>query len=151
MKSFYRPTRLTPQELEMYSSRPFPLLLPPLMFARLVHTHQYIECRLVIHVRAVPELSLLERQQDRLHQYQTRLKLWSQRALEREQRRLSEFKLRLQALDPNQPLKRGYALITDAQGHLVDSITKAPPTSQVQLRLADGQLQARIESVLPDA
>ena len=95
--------------------------------------------------------ALLERQQDRLHQYQTRLKLWSQRALEREQRRLSEFKLRLQALDPNQPLKRGYALITDAQGHLVDSITKAPPTSQVQLRLADGQLQARIESVLPDA
>ena len=95
--------------------------------------------------------ALLERQQDRLNQYQTRLKLWSQRALEREQRRLSELRLRLQALDPNQPLKRGYALVTDAHGHLVDSINKAPPDSQVQLRLADGQLQARIESVLPNA
>ena len=95
--------------------------------------------------------ALLERQQDRLKQHQIRLTLWSQRALEREQRRLSEFRLRLQALDPNQPLKRGYALITDTQGHLIDSITKAPPESQVQLRLADGQLHARIESVQPDA
>ena len=94
--------------------------------------------------------SLLERQQDRLHQYQTRLTLWSQRALEREHRRLSELGLRLQALDPNQPLKRGYALVTDAQGHLVDSINKAPVHSQVQLRLADGKLQATINAAQPD-
>jgi exodeoxyribonuclease VII large subunit len=90
--------------------------------------------------------ALLERQQDRLNQYQTRLMLWSQRALEREHRRLSELGLRLQALDPNQPLKRGYALITDAHGHLIDSIHKAPVHSQVQLRLADGKLQASIVS-----
>jgi len=95
--------------------------------------------------------ALLERQQDRLSQYQTRLSLWSQRALEREHRRLSELGLRLQALDPNQPLKRGYALVTDAHGHLVDSITKAPVHSQVQLRLADGKLQASIVSAQPDA
>jgi exodeoxyribonuclease VII large subunit len=94
--------------------------------------------------------ALLERQQDRLHQYQTRLTLWSQRALEREQRRLSELGLRLQALDPNQPLKRGYALVTDANGHLVDSIGKAPVHSQVQLRLADGKLQATINAAQPD-
>ena len=94
--------------------------------------------------------ALLERQQDRLHQYQTRLTLWSQRALEREHRRLSELGLRLQALDPNQPLKRGYALVTDAQGHLVDSISKAPIHSQVQLRLADGKLQATINAAQPD-
>lgn len=90
--------------------------------------------------------ALLERQQDRLNQYQTRLMLWSQRALEREHRRLSELGLRLQALDPNQPLKRGYALVTDAHGHLIDSIHKAPVHSQVQLRLADGKLQASIVS-----
>lgn len=95
--------------------------------------------------------ALLERQQDRLYQYQTRLKMWSQRALERESRRLSELGLRLNALDPNQPLKRGYALITDAQGHLVDSVNKAPVNSQVHLRLADGKLQANILSVQPDA
>lgn len=95
--------------------------------------------------------ALLERQQDRLYQYQTRLKMWSQRALERESRRLSEFGLRLQGLDPNQPLKRGYALITDAQGHLVDSINKAPVNSQVHLRLADGKLKANILSAQPDA
>lgn len=95
--------------------------------------------------------ALLERQQDRLTQFQTRLTLWSQRALEREQRRLSELGLRLQALDPNQPLKRGYALVTDAHGHLIDSINRAPIRSQVQLRLSDGKLQAEIISAQPDA
>lgn len=95
-------------------------------------------------------MTLLERQQDRLTQYRTRLEHWAERALERNQRRLGEFSLRLQALDPSQPLQRGYALITDAQGHLIDSIHKAPPQSAVQLRLADGRLQARVESVLSD-
>ncbi len=94
---------------------------------------------------------LLERQQDRLNQFQTRLQLWSQRALEGKYRSLNELGLRLQALDPNQPLKRGYALVTDAHGHLVDSILKAPVDSQVQLRLADGKLQANIVSAQVDA
>lgn len=95
-------------------------------------------------------MTLLERQQDRLTQYRTRLEHWAERTLARNQRRLGEFSLRLQALDPSQPLQRGYALITDAQGHLIDSIHKAPPQSAVQLRLADGRLQARVESVLSD-
>jgi exodeoxyribonuclease VII large subunit len=94
--------------------------------------------------------ALLERQEDRLNQFQTRLQLWSQRALERQYRSLNELGLRLQALDPNQPLKRGYALITDAHGRLVDSILKAPVDSQVQLRLADGKLQANIVSAQAD-
>ncbi|MFZ9645668.1 MAG: exodeoxyribonuclease VII large subunit [Fluviibacter sp.] len=94
--------------------------------------------------------ALLERQQDRLNQFKTRLKLWSQRALEREYRSLNELGLRLQALDPNQPLKRGYALVTDAHGHLVDSIHKAPVDSQVELRLADGKLHANIVSAQAD-
>ena len=92
-------------------------------------------------------MALLERQQDRLAQYQTRLGHWAERSLSREQRRLGELSLRLQALDPEQPLQRGYALITDEQGHLIDSIHKAPPQTAVELRLADGRLQARIESV----
>jgi exodeoxyribonuclease VII large subunit len=92
-------------------------------------------------------MALLERQQDRLLQYRTRLSHWAERSLARDQRRLGELSLRLQALDPEQPLQRGYALITDEQGHLIDSITKAPPQTAVELRLADGRLQARIESV----
>ena len=94
-------------------------------------------------------MALLERQQDRLLQYRTRLSHWADRSLSREQRRLGELSLRLQALDPEQPLQRGYALITDAQGHLINSIRKAPPQTAVELRLADGRLQARIESAQP--
>ena len=94
-------------------------------------------------------MALLERQQDRLLQYRTRLSHWAERTLSRDQRRLGELTLRLQALDPEQPLQRGYALITDEHGHLIDSIHKAPPQTAVELRLADGRLQARVESATP--
>lgn len=94
-------------------------------------------------------MALLERQQDRLIQYRTRLNHWAERTLSQQQRRLGELTLRLQALDPEQPLQRGYALITDAHGHLIDSIHKAPPQTTVELRLADGRLQARVESATP--
>ena len=94
-------------------------------------------------------MALLERQEDRLKQYRTRLTHWWERSLEGNKRRLSELSLRLQALDPNQPLQRGYALITDTNGHLIDSIHKAPVDSQVELRLADGSLSARIERQTP--
>lgn len=94
--------------------------------------------------------ALLERQQERLRQYETRLQLWSQRAQEQQQRHLNELRLRLQALDPNQPLQRGYALITDDTGHLIDSVHKAPPQTHVRLRLADGQLGATIDAIRPE-
>jgi exodeoxyribonuclease VII large subunit len=93
---------------------------------------------------------LVERQQDRLGQHRVRLTHWVQRSLDQAHRRLSESGLRLHALDPSQPLQRGYALITDAQGHLIDSIHKAPVHSAVQLRLADGELTARVESAHPN-
>ena len=91
-------------------------------------------------------IALLERYQDRLTQYRTRLRHWLERSLEREKRQLSELGLRLQALDPKQPLQRGYALVTDQNGHLVDSIHKAPPQSSIELQLADGRLMARVEA-----
>lgn len=92
-------------------------------------------------------MALLERQQDRLTQLGTRFSHWIERSMERDKRRLSELGLRLQALDPEQPLQRGYALITDQNGHLIDSIRKAPPQTAIELRLADGRLQARVEGV----
>lgn len=95
-------------------------------------------------------MALLERQQDRLDQCGTRLKHWIERSLDHEKRRLSELGLRLQALDPEQPLQRGYALITDQQGHLIDSIYKAPPQTPIELRLADGRLKARVESLVSE-
>ncbi len=94
-------------------------------------------------------MAMLEHQEVRLTQYRTRLNHWAERSLERDKRRLSELGLRLQALDPEQPLQRGYALVTDEHGHLVDSIHKAPPQSAIELRLADGRLKARVESVAP--
>lgn len=43
--------------------------------------------------------ALMERQAERISQLETRLGLWSRRALDRQQRHLTELSLRLQALD----------------------------------------------------
>ena len=93
--------------------------------------------------------ALLERQEDRLNQFRARLNHWVERSLAQSTRLLSESGLRLQALDPNQPLKRGYALVTDQYGHLIDSVQKARPGSHVKLQLADGRLNALVESANP--
>lgn len=93
--------------------------------------------------------ALLEHQSMRLSRIDSKLRHWLERSMDHETRRLGELRLRLLALDPEQPLQRGYALITDEKGHLINSIHKTQPQMSVALRLADGQLNARIESVVP--
>lgn len=68
--------------------------------------------------------------------------------------RLAEFKAhfgekgaRLLALDPQGVLRRGYALLYDGQGKLIDSVTKTGENEMVHVRLKDGSLQARITAI----
>jgi exodeoxyribonuclease VII large subunit len=68
--------------------------------------------------------------------------------------RLAEFKAhfgekgaRLLALDPQGVLRRGYALLHDGQGKLIDSVTKTGENEMVHVRLKDGSLQARITAI----
>lgn len=91
--------------------------------------------------------ALLEHQSMRLSRYDGQLIHWLERTVAYETRRLGELRLRLQALDPEQPLQRGYALVTDENGHLIDSVHKTRPEMSVTLRLTDGQIKTRIESV----
>jgi exodeoxyribonuclease VII large subunit len=54
---------------------------------------------------------------------------------------------RLDALDPRQVLTRGYAWLTDHQGHAITTATALAPGQQVNVVLADGDARAAIESV----
>jgi exodeoxyribonuclease VII large subunit len=53
----------------------------------------------------------------------------------------------LMALDPQGVLQRGYALLLDQQGGLIDSVEKTSENEMVGVRLKDGSLQARITAV----
>lgn len=64
----------------------------------------------------------------------------TQQRLAREQERLERLALRLELLDPQQVLQRGYALLSDARGHVLTSAHAAHPGDAVHARLADGTL-----------
>ena len=55
----------------------------------------------------------------------------------------------LQALDPSQVISRGYALVRNEQGGLVTDSGQLRPGELLQLELAHGAAQARVEATTP--
>ncbi len=58
---------------------------------------------------------------------------------------------RAQALSPLATLQRGYAVLQDADGHVVTSVAQAAAGAAVSVRVADGRIHATTDRVEPDA
>ncbi|SCK53941.1 Exodeoxyribonuclease VII large subunit [Variovorax sp. HW608] len=69
--------------------------------------------------------------------------------LDRHQELLNRASLRLKLLDPELVLQRGYALITDVQGHAVTSVDRLAVGDQVQAHLADGRADLKVLQTQP--
>ncbi|MFR5072873.1 MAG: exodeoxyribonuclease VII large subunit [Bianqueaceae bacterium] len=54
--------------------------------------------------------------------------------------KLLQTEVKLSLLSPEHQLKKGYALITDEEGHLVDTIQKSKPGDSLVVRLHDGRM-----------
>ncbi|MFI8616529.1 exodeoxyribonuclease VII large subunit [Acidovorax sp. NPDC077693] len=67
-----------------------------------------------------------------------------QRRIGQQAERLDRAALRLQLLDPRLVLQRGYALLTDAQGHAVTSVGQAQPGDALRATLADGAVDVTV-------
>jgi exodeoxyribonuclease VII large subunit len=65
----------------------------------------------------------------------------------RRRRALEGLEGKIGALSPLQVLERGYGLVRAADGRIVTSATTASPGDAVTVRLHDGELDARVESV----
>lgn len=76
---------------------------------------------------------------------QVRLKIGSRHFVEEWAQILEALRLRLEAVSPLQPLKRGFAIIRKADGRVARTVVELQPTESVFLILADGQRAARIE------
>ncbi len=62
---------------------------------------------------------------------------------ERRRAALSELRVKLEQLSPLRILERGYAIVSNEQG-IVKNAAEAPPESRIHVRLANGQLDARV-------
>lgn len=67
-----------------------------------------------------------------------------QQGLAQHQQRLERAALRLELLDPRLVLRRGYALLTDAQGAAVTSVRQAPLGAPLHATLADGEVDLTV-------
>ncbi|HEY8312810.1 MAG TPA: exodeoxyribonuclease VII large subunit [Candidatus Baltobacteraceae bacterium] len=85
-----------------------------------------------------PATSRLETGGDRLERLQAV-------ALNSAAQRRAGLDVRLQAIDPEAPLERGYAIVTDATGKLVRDVDVVREGDVVRARLQRGTLDARVE------
>jgi exodeoxyribonuclease VII large subunit len=76
-----------------------------------------------------------------------RMALLMTRALEKEKHRLALLANQLETLSPHATLKRGYAIVTDDAGRIVRSAKEAKIGSTVHVRLSQGSIGARVETV----
>lgn len=106
-----------------------------------------------------------ERAADRLHRYAWRARFQAcrqattgltteliaarRRRLAEERHRLAQATARLEALSPLRILARGYALVQHPDGRLIRSVADIAPEQPFRVRLADGEVQGRVETVTP--
>ncbi|WP_457427017.1 exodeoxyribonuclease VII large subunit, partial [Roseateles sp. P5_E7] len=69
--------------------------------------------------------------------------------LRRQGARLDALQARLQALDPQHVLARGYAWLDDGQGGAITSVHALLPGHEVRAVLADGSVDLRVLGVQP--
>jgi exodeoxyribonuclease VII large subunit len=95
-----------------------------------------------------------------LQQRRTRLAAGARHLLLEHRQEMETLAARLRALDPDAVLARGYALASDAQGHVVADAARLAVGDLLQLRFARGRAGARVTQVdiagadappLPDA
>jgi len=67
--------------------------------------------------------------------------------LQRQGQKLDALASRLQALDPQRVLERGYAWLGDALGHPLVSAAQVQAGQALQVRMADGELSVDVRSV----
>lgn len=75
---------------------------------------------------------------------------WSHAFLQARDRRVRSLDAlhgRLSALDPHAALARGYALLTDARGHAVTSVSEVAEGQRLRVALNDGGLTTMVESI----
>jgi exodeoxyribonuclease VII large subunit len=62
--------------------------------------------------------------------------------LERAADDIAHQRARARALSPLATLERGYAVLQDADGHVVTSVTRVQPKAKISVRVADGRVHA---------
>ena len=118
------------QRLDMVASR---LGRPQALLSRQSQTLD----RLALRLQTAPT-GLLAQGRHGLERWSDRLQFGVAGQVQQHTQRCERLTLRLQALDPHRVLERGYAWLSDEQGHALTRAAQLQPGQAVQATLADG-------------
>ena len=94
--------------------------------------------------------SLVDARADEVDLLRDRTRRSLRHALDRATDDLAHQRARARALSPLATLRRGYAVLQDADGHVVSSVTGVETGANVAVRVADGRIHATTTRVDPD-
>jgi exodeoxyribonuclease VII large subunit len=97
---------------------------------------------------ADPRAGLADRL-DEVHALRSRGRRVLGHVLDRAEDNLGHQLARVRALSPLATLRRGYAVLSDAEGHLFSSVADVTVGQPVTIRVADGRISAAVEDVAP--
>lgn len=110
--------------------------------AALVRQSQLLD-RLALRWRAAPQQLLRDQQQALQRQAERWPRVWQQWAQGQGQA-VAHLAVRLQALDPQRVLERGYAWLSDAQGQPLTRAAQLHPGQRIAATLADGPVPLQV-------
>jgi exodeoxyribonuclease VII large subunit len=90
-------------------------------------------------------MMMIHRDIQRLDELSNRLSTSVAHTIDLIQTRLGGLELRLNALNPNSILRRGYSLVTQPDGSLINSVNQVQPEDLLQVRVSDGEFGVRVE------
>lgn len=90
-------------------------------------------------------LARVHRDQQRLDELNYRAGRSLYHAIEINRTRLAGMELRLNALNPDAILARGYSLVTQPDGSLVRSTKQVQPNDALSVRVSDGEFEVRVQ------
>lgn len=128
-------------ELEMHLQR---------CFRHQLQTRRSQLAEQIAHLRRVSPKVKLALAGGRLDALSTTLPGLMQRHLEKQRERYSLAARTLNVVSPLATLNRGYAIVTDASGKVVSDANSLHVQSQIEARVANGKIRARVESIVHD-
>ena len=97
-------------------------------------------------LRRLSPLYRIDRQRLLLDDLDRRLTRAAQERLQRQRLVLTGLEQRLTALNPSAVLTRGYAIVQDDAGHIIQSVQQTTPTQPLTVRVSDGSFGVRVSS-----
>jgi len=117
-----------------------------------LHKLQQSQQQLLLQQKALWILSpeqQLKRQQLKLQQLQERLERSLKQQLGKKQQQWQALSRELHTVSPLATLQRGYSIVFDANNTVVKSVSQLQPGDLVQLKLAEGKVQAQVSTLEP--